>query len=105
MLINLNDCVACLLLMVTLKMDLYRKPMPPSPILSGRVYELVADRCQVFHCFGVLVSRAKSSLGDCHEINVGISDMVSENVCFMSQTTVENCIGGHVNVLLDYKKT
>ena len=22
-----------------------------------------------------------------------------------SQTTVENCIGGHVNVLLDYKKT
>ena len=24
---------------------------------------------------------------------------------YRSQTTVENCIGGHVNVLLDYKKT
>ena len=24
---------------------------------------------------------------------------------YRSQTTVENCIGGHVNVLFDYKKT
>ena len=47
-------------------------------------YELDADRFQVFHCFGVLVSRPEPSLGDCHKINVGINDMVSENVVFIA---------------------
>ena len=42
---------------------------------------------QVFHCFGVLVSRAEPSLSDCHEINVGINDMVGENVCFIANGT------------------
>ena len=30
---------------------------------------------------------------------------VLSEIVYRSQTTVENCIGGHVNVLLDYKKT
>ena len=41
MFINLNDCIACLLLTVILKMDLYRKLMSPLAD-SSRVYEPLA---------------------------------------------------------------
>ena len=87
--INSNDCIACLVLLtVTSKMDRYRNPMPPlADYIWASVYELVSNRCQVSHCFGVLVSRAEPSLGDCHDINVGTSDMVSENVCFIVNGT------------------
>ena len=34
-----------------------------------------------------------------------VKDRLYRFLNLRSQTTVENCIGGHVNVLSDYKKT